>query len=335
MPPGPFSGRGELLDPSNHQLATRAALGRLPAKYPLLGWQLDLIVSANYLSDADLTSSSVHFDNCAFSEGSAHIARRWDIITSEKDRFSPRSLQAFGELLHTTQDFYSHSNWIELHADRSPIPVWDLEPGSLPAGIVSGTVHQSSPKRCAEGAPGHDALSKDEAKSTQGSRKVSGGPNDGRTYYELTFETAVAASVRQLERLLSGLVCYRVTTRTGDCPFAGTDADVFVVLRGGGKDTGPLRLWNTGKNDFERGRSDAFILGSTVDVGEAERLTVWYEAGPEAGVFPGWYLEEVVVEKIGDPGKRTFKCGRWLARDEGDRKTVVELVPSQAGAKGA
>jgi hypothetical protein len=308
----------------NHELVTRAALSRLPPEFPLFKRQTDLVVFGNLVSDANLGSSGVHFDNCAFPEGSGRVANCWRLIESEADRFSERALKAFGGLLHTTQDFYAHSNWIELHKS-SPIPIWDQAPSSLPAGMFSGTIIQEEPKRCSDGTPGHDELNKDTDGSEEGKKKVAGGPNDGKTYFELAFGAAVDASVLQLDRFLSGVVCYRVTTRTGQSLFSGTDAEVFVVLHGAGMETGKIRLNNLGANDFERGKTDTFLVAAAGEPGELEKITIGFDVGPEAGAFPGWYLAEVVVERLDGAGSWKFKCGRWLAKDEGDGKTVVEL----------
>ena len=49
------------------------------------------------------------------------------------------------------QDFYSHSNWVELHQHLAPIPVWDVNVASLPAGVLSGT-YPSSHRRSKERA---------------------------------------------------------------------------------------------------------------------------------------------------------------------------------------
>lgn len=281
----------------------------------------------NLLSDANIGSSSVHYDNCCFAEGSARIDRCFGAVMSERDRFSRRALQAFGGLLHTTQDFYSHSNWVEKHKEVSPVPVWDRDPASLPAGTFSGYVMHAEPKRCARGTPDHNDLNKDSGSSEEGRRTVPGGPNAGKTLFELAFPAAVEASVAQLWRLVAGVACYRIRTRTGQSLFSGTDAEVFIVLKGGGRNTGRLRLGNVGRNDFERGRIDEFVVGTAVDIGEVEKITIGYEAGPEAGAFPGWYLEDVVVERTGG-ATRKFVAGRWLARGEGDGRTVIEL-PAQ------
>ncbi len=314
---------GDCLNTANHRLVTHAALARLPPQYPLLPAQLDAVVLGNILSDANLGSSGVHCDNCAFGEGALRVANCWSAISSEKDRFSQKALKAFGGLLHTTQDFYAHSNWVELHRDRSPVPLWDQHPASLPAGIFSGTIDFEEPKHCGPGTPDHNHLNKDTDSSKQGGKTVSGGPNSGRSYFELAFEAAVEASGAQVERFVAGVECYRVVTRTGPSLFSGTDADVFIVLRGEEKDTGRLRLDNPPGNDFERGRTDSFLVGTAAGIGDLKKVTIGFEA--EAGVFPGWYLEEVVVESMGGQPPKRFKCGRWLARNKGDGKTVVEL----------
>lgn len=315
------------MNTSNHELITRAALARLPHSYPLFKGQQDAVVLGNILSDANMGSSGVHCDNCAFPEGAARVSNCWRLIGSENDRFSARSLRAFGGLLHTTQDFYSHSNWVELHRASSPIPQWDQDPSSLPAEILSGTVLHAEPKRCSPGTPDHILVNKDADWSEQGKKAVSGGPNNGKTFFELAFEAAVEASVLQLERFVDGVECYRILTRTGESLFSGTDAPVFVVLHGGGKDTGRMRLNNPLGNDFERGKTDSFLVGTAAAIGEVEKVTIGFEPSPGAGAFPGWYLEEVAVERMDGSGPKRFKCGRWLAKDEGDGKTVVELSP--------
>lgn len=330
MLPGRFPLRGQALNATNHELITRAALGRLPPEFPLFKSQLDGIVFGNLVSDANLGSSGVHFDNCAFREGLARIANCWRLIESEKDRFSQRSLKAFGGLLHTTQDFYAHSNWVELRQLESPLSLWDQDMASLPAGILSGTILHEEPKHCAPDTPDHNLVNKDAAFSEQGKKVVSEGPNRGKSFFELAFEGAVDASIRQLGRFVSGVECYRVATRTGNSLFSGTDAEVFIILHGGIKDTGIMRLNNAGANDFERGKTDTFLVGTAAYIGQLEKITVGYGVGPEAGMLPGWYLDEVVVERLDNEGSWKFKCGRWLAKGEGDQKTVVELKPEQA-----
>lgn len=163
--------------------------------------QLRLVVLLNKLQDIHQTQSCIHFDNCAFKEGVNYIHSEWDVINASGDHFDPVALGAFGRLLHTVQDFYAHSNWIELHLDATPIPVWNLSVEDLPAGMVSGTWVLGSPKDCSKGTPSHKELNKDNPSSEEGKKVVEGGPHKGRTLFELALDTAVQATIEQFERL--------------------------------------------------------------------------------------------------------------------------------------
>ena len=92
------------------------------------------IIPANIAVDLNQKDKWLHFDDSTFQAGVEHVEGLWARIEMGEDW-----LTSFGKLTHTVQDFYSHSNWVELHKDRSPVPAWDLTIGSLPAQIVSGT----------------------------------------------------------------------------------------------------------------------------------------------------------------------------------------------------
>jgi hypothetical protein len=105
---------------------------------------------------------SDHFDNCRLQESAAKINNQYNAgkdfagaggIVAEFDPADPSPLDAadeFGQALHTVQDFYSHSNWVELGrtdlyesgtGDWSIYPEWsEVRPGivaiseDLPAG---------------------------------------------------------------------------------------------------------------------------------------------------------------------------------------------------------
>lgn len=162
--------------------------------------QLAYVVAANIAQDLLQTQSKVHFDNCDFPGGIDHLAAEWAVIDTVGDKYADSALGAFGALLHTTQDFYAHSNWIELHQDQSPVPVWDQTLASLPEAIVSGTWWIGSPKLCGPNAPTHSQLNKDSPKSAEGGKIVDSGPNKGKTLFELAYATALEASKRQYAR---------------------------------------------------------------------------------------------------------------------------------------
>lgn len=156
--------------------------------------QLGYVVAANVAQDLHQTMSFIHFDNCDFPGGIEHIAAQWAVIDSEADRHALAALTAFGALLHTSQDFYAHSNWVELHLDTAPIPVWDQTLASLPPAIVSGTWWIGRPKLCGPGAPSHDQLNKDSPTSNEGKKIVGSGPNAGKSYFDLAYAAAFAAT---------------------------------------------------------------------------------------------------------------------------------------------
>jgi hypothetical protein len=166
---------------------------------PTIRENLSLIVAANVATDLDQFDSTLHFDNCTFALGAKRIADLWQLIESP---FEINRYVSFGTMIHTVQDFYAHSNWVELHDDASPVPVWDLDLGSLPAGIVSGTFFLDFPKLCGPGAPTHAQLNKDSPSSEEGGKVVGSGPNKGQTLFDLAFAAALLATRVQFDRLV-------------------------------------------------------------------------------------------------------------------------------------
>ncbi|XP_043570379.1 lipoxygenase homology domain-containing protein 1-like [Chiloscyllium plagiosum] len=176
--------------------------------------------------------------------------------------------------------------------------------------------------------PAHRWLCKDEA--------------DGKTEIEI-----YPSEIRDIEKLIN----YEVAVRTGDVTGAGTDAKVFIQIYGEVGKTEVVRL---------RSRSDNFVRGATEmfkvearNVGRLIKLRIGHDG---SGLAPGWFLESVTINRLNfrvvedDKKKKkkkkkvekdadglqeevvetyTFNCQRWLARDEGDRELVVELLPEE------
>src|SRR3989442_15009411 len=72
------------------------------------------IVDANARVDTDQFHSSRHFDGESFPEGQALITG--ELATIKTDLANNDTAGArftLGQALHTIQDFYSHSNWVE------------------------------------------------------------------------------------------------------------------------------------------------------------------------------------------------------------------------------
>ncbi|CAF0810147.1 unnamed protein product [Adineta ricciae] len=87
--------------------------------YPLKS-VLDTLLVENAMVDIDQWTKKLpaaHFDSEAFSNASRRMIKMRRIIIDDvkngtKDLIQARQL--LGQLLHTLQDFYSHSNWVEL-----------------------------------------------------------------------------------------------------------------------------------------------------------------------------------------------------------------------------
>ena len=157
------------------------------------------IIPANIAVDLNQKNEWLHFDNGSFSAGLEHIAALWARIES-----GAGGMADFGRLTHTVQDFYSHSNWVELHQHLCPLPVWDMNVGSLPAEVQSGTFPSRKPSP-GQTAPTHAELNKDSPFgwfSPQGCQVVADGPNRGKSFFELGYEAALAATCVQFDRLM-------------------------------------------------------------------------------------------------------------------------------------
>lgn len=135
--------------------------------------------------------ASDHFDNNLFDESiyrvNARMAEaRGGIVPNPNDsRASAMALVAFGKALHTTQDFYAHSTFVEINIfsfgsfNLANAPLWYGEPYALYSwhhGALSGDGSLQSGFYL-QGAPSggytHDQLNKDSPGSPEGGQFVS------------------------------------------------------------------------------------------------------------------------------------------------------------------
>jgi hypothetical protein len=86
-------------------------------------WFIDAAVAeqiGDFNEDIDFGStqplSRFHVDNCYITEAFQSMRSRYDSAISFMNPASPRAtdaLRELGSIMHTTQDFYAHTNWIE------------------------------------------------------------------------------------------------------------------------------------------------------------------------------------------------------------------------------
>ncbi|XP_050769305.1 lipoxygenase homology domain-containing protein 1 [Gymnogyps californianus] len=152
------------------------------------------------------------------------------------------------------------------------------------------------------------------------------------------------------------LINYEVSVVTGDVRAAGTNAKVFMQIYGETGKTELITLENR-SNNFERGATDIFKR-EAADVGKIYKIRIGHDG---KGIGDGWFLESVTLKRLArkmkesDKKKKkkkkksdeeeeeetkveevmevyTFVAHRWLAKDEGDKELVVELVPDGESA---
>ncbi|XP_022806964.1 lipoxygenase homology domain-containing protein 1-like isoform X2 [Stylophora pistillata] len=128
-------------------------------------------------------------------------------------------------------------------------------------------------------------------------------------------------------------VAYSLTFKTGDMPYAGTDANVTLQLFGDKGQTEKIMLrQESGKTikRFDRGRTDRFTV-QTMDVGKVERIRISHD---NTGPNPEWYLEYLKIEIPSRDEKYMFPlifpCRCWLAENEDDGKTARVIEPGES-----
>ncbi|KAM9262068.1 lipoxygenase homology domain-containing protein 1 [Morus bassanus] len=170
---------------------------------------------------------------------------------------------------------------------------------------------------------------------------------DGRVEVEL-----YPSEIVPIEKLIN----YEVSVVTGDMRAAGTNAKVFMQIYGKTGKTELIILENR-SNNFERGATDIFKR-EAADVGKIYKIRIGHDG---KGIGDGWFLESITLKRLtmkmkeSDKKKKkkkkksdeeeeeetkveevmdvyTFVAHRWLAKDEGDKELVVELVPDGESA---
>jgi hypothetical protein len=103
-----------------HQAITKDALS---GKFSLRA--LKIILAANQGQDrfvGQIGHPQFHFDDCAFDRDYAYMREQREIVlTSIKARRPMLGWQAFGRITHAGQDFYAHSNYLDLWLEKHNI----------------------------------------------------------------------------------------------------------------------------------------------------------------------------------------------------------------------
>ena len=162
------------------------------------------LISAQYRQDIlKQFDAAAHFDNCAFQPSFDYIdsqLREVDHLLSQSGasiNAAHSAMSHLGRITHALQDFYAHSNWIEIqyqhrsqefNPDSLLIRLWqhsDRKRIQETPNIISGTVWWNGPRQCDEtGSLSHGDLNKDSPSSKAGKEQL---PDWNRTAYTIAF----------------------------------------------------------------------------------------------------------------------------------------------------
>lgn len=183
---------------SNHIRITRHACASSGAE--LSKQDLDYILYYNVLQDENpecWNDMFRHFCN-HFSEGARYLDREWQTVSQTRDRLT--ALRAFGRITHTVEDFYAHTNWVELHLGEKVIPTFPFDTSHMPPKLICAWWPDDAPEVTRNGVINHEMLNKDASDSHAGKKIVSSGPNKGRSVFELAFDVARRSCEEQFRR---------------------------------------------------------------------------------------------------------------------------------------
>jgi len=108
---------------------------------------------------------------------------------------------------------------------------------------------------------------------------------------------------------MSETVEYIIHVKTGDKKFAGTDANVTLVLFGpNGQKSNDITLDNFFRNDFESGQKDSFEVEAP-NFPNVERIELWRD---EAGILANWFVDTVEVVNTISKEVTIFPLFRWI-----------------------
>ncbi|XP_075351577.1 oxygen-regulated protein 1 [Mycteria americana] len=118
---------------------------------------------------------------------------------------------------------------------------------------------------------------------------------------------------------------YTIKVYTGDKRGAGTDANVHIILFGNEDKSEVFQLSQSleHQDPFERGKVDTFKI-KTKKLGSLHSIEIGHDG---KGFASGWFLEKVEITDASRNSVYCFNCNRWLAEDESDGRTVVQLYP--------
>ena len=112
---------------------------------------------------------------------------------------------------------------------------------------------------------------------------------------------------------------YEVTVITGSREGAGTNANVYLSIKGSNLSVSDIHLDDPKRNDFERGSTDKFTL-NLPDLGDIQSIKIRHDDKDA-----NWFLNSISIRR----GKKVwnFEANRWLSTKDADKKLEATLYP--------
>jgi hypothetical protein len=246
----------------NHETITRAALPQIPNDV-----MLQILVgpppgAGAVGTDAFFNEDFRHLDNAPNPTQMCTEAQQgWNtfvpIILSGSQVVGggladgPAARSAFGGLIHVQQDFYAHSNWVDMQGNQIAPQIFPTcDPGAFPADFYTGYFeltlgnHEDPLSGCPPGGPPpgfqqcHSTLNKDSPNTANGSQPA---PGTNMTKYDVAAQLATTATTTLYNTQIRPLVANTngeqaaVLLFGGDGGTGGTPAPVSAGFMGSGK----------------------------------------------------------------------------------------------------
>ncbi|KAJ9526209.1 hypothetical protein QJQ45_009677 [Haematococcus lacustris] len=110
----------------------------------------------------------------------------------------------------------------------------------------------------------------------------------------------------------------RKELQEGSLDTSGTDADIFITIRGEKGESGERRLDTKNQNDFERGKVDTFFL-SAPNVGPMTSVVLRSSGG---GLGAAWHLLKLEVASSATGETLVFPWNKWISQEAGLQHTL-------------
>jgi hypothetical protein len=112
---------------------------------------------------------------------------------------------------------------------------------------------------------------------------------------------------------------YTIEVETGNVPYAGTDAGVYIKLYGIAENSDYIQLDNS-ENNYEKDKKDTYTILHK-DIGSIRKIEIKHD---NKGKHPGWFLKKVLIKDNSDD--YNFTANEWLSSSSRSEHPTITLL---------